>query len=110
MNFIYIEKKNYAITKGIYLLSQGHLLNEPYLPIFFFFYNKISSTLFPCLLMSIKVADMIVLISDQNICYEHSLEPSWPDGSNEGSQPIFIRRNVENNLCPFLCGALYKKQ
>ena len=49
------------------------------------------------------------LISQPNLCCDPSLEPSYIDGSNEGSQNMFLRRNVANYpkiICYSLSGAL----
>ena len=39
---------------------------------------------------------IIVFISERNICCDPSLEPSQRDGSNDGSQNMFSRRNMAN--------------
>ena len=41
---------------------------------------------------------IIFLISQRKICCDPSLEPSRQDGSNDGSQNMFIWRNMENYL------------
>ena len=36
------------------------------------------------------------LLLNENICCDLSLEPSWRDGTNYGSQHMFLWRNMEN--------------
>ena len=39
---------------------------------------------------------LFFLFHIENICCDHSLEPSRRDGSNDGSQNMFLWRNMEN--------------
>ena len=52
--------------------------------------------------------NLLSLLS-KNICCDPSLEPSHRNGSNEGSQHMFLLRNLKNYLCiipvPYLAGA-----
>ena len=40
---------------------------------------------------------MIFLFLKENICCDHSLEPSQRGGSNDGSQDMFLRENMDNH-------------
>ena len=39
---------------------------------------------------------IIFLFLNKNICCDSSLEPSWSNGSNDGSQNMFLWRNLVN--------------
>ena len=47
---------------------------------------------------------IIFLFLNENICCDSSLGPSRRDGSNDGSQNMFLWRNMANY--PFLSGTL----
>ena len=42
------------------------------------------------------MSKIIFLFINENICCDPSLEPSQRDGSNDVSQHMFKRRNMEN--------------
>ena len=39
---------------------------------------------------------IIFLFLKESICCDPSLEPSWQDGSNDGSQNMLLSRNMAN--------------
>ena len=53
-------------------------------------------------------SEISFLIYKENICCDPSLKPSPGDSFNDGSQNMFLWRNMANYACyPFLSGALY---
>ena len=48
--------------------------------------------------LHIRTEGHFPVILHKNICCDPSLEPSWQDGSNEGSQCLFLLSNEPNNL------------
>ena len=58
-------------------------------------------------------SEIIFLFLNKNICCDSSLEPSWQDGSDDGSQYMFQRSNMENlnyPFYPFLSGTLFIRE